>query len=71
LIAIPEGFEAGAIAERARKLCPAIPITARAHSDAEVTHLERIGVNEVVLGEREIADTMLRLCVGRLVPRVG
>lgn len=61
LIAISEGFEAGAIAQRAREMNPGVAIIARAHSDAEVTHLRALGVDHVVLGEREIADRMLGL----------
>lgn len=61
LIAIPEGFEGGAIAERARALNRELLIFARAHSDAEVTHLKRLGANQVILGEREIADRLLFL----------
>jgi monovalent cation:H+ antiporter-2, CPA2 family len=36
-----------------------IRIIARAHFDAAVDHLERLGANIVVMGEREIARTML------------
>ncbi|HVI98550.1 MAG TPA: YbaL family putative K(+) efflux transporter [Sphingomonas sp.] len=61
MLAIPEGFEAGAIAQRARAINPAIRIIARAHSDAQVAHLEGLGVAEIVMGEREIAAQMLRL----------
>ena len=61
LIAIPEGFEAGAIFQRAQKLNPDLRVIARAHSDAEVEHLERLGVPDVVMGEREIAARMLSL----------
>lgn len=61
LIAIPEGFEAGAILQHARKLNPAIRVISRAHSDAEVDYLERLGVSEIVMGEREIANRMLSL----------
>lgn len=61
LIAIPEGFEAGGIAARARAVNPVIQIIARAHSDAEVAHLTRQGSDSVVMGEREIARRMLEL----------
>lgn len=61
MIAIPEGFEAGQIADRARKLNPDLRILARAHSDAEVDHLTRLGVGHVIMGEREIAAKMLEL----------
>lgn len=61
IIAIPEGFEGGAIADRARQMNPELMILARAHSDDEVRHLERLGVNHVVMGEREIAGRLLEL----------
>jgi CPA2 family monovalent cation:H+ antiporter-2 len=65
LIAIPEGFEAGAIAQRARTLHPKLRVIARAHSDAEVAHLIALGVPDVVMGEREIATRMLALSAAR------
>jgi CPA2 family monovalent cation:H+ antiporter-2 len=61
IIAIPEGFEAGAIAQRARELNAELKIYARAHSDAEVEHLTRLGVDRVVMGEREIAYRLIDL----------
>jgi monovalent cation:H+ antiporter-2, CPA2 family len=62
LIAVPEGFEGGAIHEHARHLNPNIQVIARAHSDAEVAHLEGLGVPHIVMGERELAAKMLLLC---------
>ncbi|EQB06365.1 YbaL family putative K(+) efflux transporter [Sphingobium indicum] len=62
LIAVPEGFEGGAIHEHARHLNPDLQVIARAHSDAEVRHLEGLGVPHVVMGERELAARMLALC---------
>ncbi|SCW39473.1 monovalent cation:H+ antiporter-2, CPA2 family [Sphingobium faniae] len=62
LIAVPEGFEAGAIHQHAYHLNPAIQVIARAHSDAEAVHLEGLGVPYVVMGERELASRMLVLC---------
>ena len=61
LIAIPEGFEGGVVAERARAINPELPIIARAHSDAEVEHLHRLGANHVVLGEQETAAGMVKI----------
>ncbi|HEY6816688.1 MAG TPA: YbaL family putative K(+) efflux transporter [Croceibacterium sp.] len=61
VIAIPEGFEAGAIAQRAQQMHPGLTILARAHSDDEVAHLQQRGVQHVVMGEREIAARMLGL----------
>ena len=42
-VAIPESFEAGQVCEQARRDNPALPIVARAHSDAEVEHLTECG----------------------------
>ncbi|MGE0775276.1 MAG: YbaL family putative K(+) efflux transporter [Sphingomonadaceae bacterium] len=64
LVAIPEGFEAGAVFERAREVNPKLRVIARAHSDAEVEHLERLGAVDVVMGEREIAAKMLAISIG-------
>jgi CPA2 family monovalent cation:H+ antiporter-2 len=61
LIAIPEGFEGGVVAERARALSSELPIIARAHSEAEVEFLSRLGANHVVMGERETAAKMILL----------
>jgi monovalent cation:H+ antiporter-2, CPA2 family len=61
LVAIPDAFEAGQIIEQARAVNPRIEIVARAHFDAEVEHLLQHGANTVVMGEREIARTMLEL----------
>ncbi len=61
LLAIPGGFEAGAIAQNALALNPSLQIIARAHSDEEVAYLEKIGANHVIMGEREIATRMISL----------
>ena len=59
LIAIPEGFEAGGIAEIAKKLNPAIKVIARAHSKDEVKHLLAHGADRVIVGEEEIARQLV------------
>ena len=58
-VTVPEAFEAGQVVEQARALNPALEITARAHSDAAVEHLERLGANHIVMSEREVARRML------------
>ncbi len=63
-IAIPNGFEAGQIAEQARAANPRLDIIARAHSDAEVEHLGKCGANHIIMGEREIARGMLEHALG-------
>jgi CPA2 family monovalent cation:H+ antiporter-2 len=59
LVAIPNAFEAGQIVEQARAANPGLEIIARAHFDAEVEHLMRHGADAVIMGEREIARSML------------
>ena len=59
VIAIPDAFEAGQIVAQARAARPDITVIARAHFDPEVTHLTRLGAGVVVMGEEEIARSML------------
>jgi CPA2 family monovalent cation:H+ antiporter-2 len=61
LLTIPNGYEAGEIVASAREKCPHIEIIARAHYDDEVEYITERGANQVVMGEREIANTMLTL----------
>jgi CPA2 family monovalent cation:H+ antiporter-2 len=58
LITIPQAFEAGQILEQARAQNPLLKILARAHSDAEVEYLTKLGATRTVMGEREIARVM-------------
>jgi CPA2 family monovalent cation:H+ antiporter-2 len=58
-VAIPGVFEAGQIVQQSRRLNPDLRIVARAHFDAEVEHLSRLGADLVIMGEREIAQAML------------
>jgi CPA2 family monovalent cation:H+ antiporter-2 len=64
LLAIPEGFEAGGIAQVARELKADLSIIARAHSREEVKHLLAHGANRVIMGEEEIARQMIRAVSG-------
>lgn len=59
LITIPNGYEAGEIVATIRSRCPNIEIIARAHYDDEVAYIMEHGANVVVMGEREIANSML------------
>lgn len=63
--AIPNVFEAGQVIERARALNSSIEVLARAHSDAEVEHLQRHGAEVVIMGEREIARRMIEYATER------
>jgi CPA2 family monovalent cation:H+ antiporter-2 len=69
--AIPNPFEASTLIEAAKAANPDLRIIARAHSDAEVEHLQRYGATQIVLGEREIAREMAaRLLAGDGLPSV-
>ena len=59
LVAIPDAFEGGQVVQQARAINPSLPIIARAHSEEEIGHLKRHGANIVVMGEHEIAKSML------------
>jgi monovalent cation:H+ antiporter-2, CPA2 family len=59
VIAIPNAFEAGRIVKHARAANPDITIVARAHSDAEISHLRELGADAVIMGERQIALEMI------------
>jgi CPA2 family monovalent cation:H+ antiporter-2 len=64
-VAIPDAFEAGQIVEQARKARAGLEIVARAHFDAEVEYLQKLGANQVIMGEREIAQAMLAYAAER------
>jgi CPA2 family monovalent cation:H+ antiporter-2 len=64
-VTVPEPFEAGQAVQQARSANPALDILARAHSNAAVEHLSKLGANLVVLGESEIADRMIERAQGR------
>lgn len=59
-VAIPDGFEAGQIVEQARRINPELTIVARAHTEAEMEHLTRLGATQTVMGERELGRAMTR-----------
>ncbi len=61
LLTIPNGYEAGEIVTAAREKRPTIDIIARAHYDDEVIYISERGADRVVMGEREIAKSMLNL----------
>jgi len=66
--AIPNPFESGNLIERAREANPALDIIARAHSDAEVDYLSKLGANKIIMGEREIARGISEHIVARTNP---
>jgi CPA2 family monovalent cation:H+ antiporter-2 len=64
--AIPNPFESGNLIEHARAANPDLDIIARAHSDAEVEYLTKLGANRIIMGEREIARGISEHIVGRI-----
>jgi CPA2 family monovalent cation:H+ antiporter-2 len=70
MVAIPDAFEGGQVVEQARELNAALPIVARAHSEAEIEHLKKHGATHVVMSEHEIAKAMLAAVpIARGAPR--
>ncbi|GAB7193734.1 hypothetical protein OS31_10400 [Dickeya oryzae] len=61
LLTIPNGYETGEIVAAARARRPDLKIIARAHYDDEVTYITEHGADHVVMGEREIAETMITM----------
>ncbi|MGK3142665.1 YbaL family putative K(+) efflux transporter [Pantoea sp. C2G6] len=61
LLTIPNGYEAGEVVTAARERHPDIEIIARAHYDDEVEYIMERGATRVVMGEREIASSMLNI----------
>jgi monovalent cation:H+ antiporter-2, CPA2 family len=58
-VAIPNGFEAGQIVQKAKAVNPALTIVARAHSDDEAEYLRRLGASKIIMSERELALAMV------------
>ena len=59
LVAIADAFEVGEVVQQARAVNPTLPIIARAHFEEEIGELKRHGATVVVMGEHEIAKSML------------
>jgi CPA2 family monovalent cation:H+ antiporter-2 len=58
-VAIPNAFEAGQYVQQARAANAALQIIARAHTDAEVEHLQSLGADITIMAERETARAMV------------
>jgi CPA2 family monovalent cation:H+ antiporter-2 len=67
LVATAESFQTRSAVQEARKVNPQIVIIVRTHSEADRIALGQDGADQVLVGERELARTMLRqvlLCLG-------
>ncbi|URQ61810.1 Kef family K(+) transporter [Pantoea alhagi] len=69
LMSIPNGYEAGEIIAAAREKHPHLEIIARAHYDDEVHYILERGADNVIMGEREIANSMLAMLKAGLETR--
>lgn len=69
LLTIPNGYESGEIVTTAREKFNDIEIIARAHYDDEVEYIMARGATRVVMGEREIASSMLRMLEAEIAER--
>jgi CPA2 family monovalent cation:H+ antiporter-2 len=70
IIATAEGYQTRRILELARELQPQIDTAVRTQSEAEVAHLEQMGVGIAIMGERELAFGLMDYGLRRLgVPR--
>ncbi len=56
---MPDAFDGGQIVAQARRRNAALPIVARAHSEAEIEHLKKHGASAVIMGGHEIAKAMI------------
>jgi CPA2 family monovalent cation:H+ antiporter-2 len=61
VLAIPQPLEAGEAIAKLRALNPELTVLARAHSEAEVTHLLAHGADGAVLAERELAHSLAEM----------
>jgi CPA2 family monovalent cation:H+ antiporter-2 len=59
IVAAPRGFLTQRIIELARQSNPRIRIAIRTHSADELEHFERIGIDAAIMGETELAFSLL------------
>jgi CPA2 family monovalent cation:H+ antiporter-2 len=67
-VAVPNAFEAGQIVQQARAVNPRLHIVARAHLDAEVDYLRKLGADIIIMGEREIGRAMAENAMAPAIP---
>lgn len=65
VIAIPDALVTRQLVDYLRGHVPSLDIVARTHSDSEQAELQRRGVGEAVVGERELAVEMARFSLAR------
>lgn len=59
LLTVPNGYEAGEIVAATRQKYPTMEIVVRAHYDDEVAYIRQRGATQIIMGEEEIANSML------------
>jgi CPA2 family monovalent cation:H+ antiporter-2 len=71
VVAIPDALKIRSLVALARALNPAIEVLARAHSDEETEMLRQAGMDEVFMGEHELASAMTRGVLERAAAPAG
>ena len=66
VIATPDPFQGRRILELARRVNPRIDTVVRTHREGELSYLERQGVGMAVMGERELALSMMNYALRSL-----
>ena len=59
LVTVPNGLEAGAVVEKARKHAPTAKILVRTHYEEEIDFLLERGADRAIWGEKEMANLMV------------
>jgi monovalent cation:H+ antiporter-2, CPA2 family len=66
VVAVPDGFQARRILDRAREVRPGIDAVVRAHSEGELARLRKRDVGLALMGERELALGMVEYALRAL-----
>jgi CPA2 family monovalent cation:H+ antiporter-2 len=66
IVTAPEPIRARLIVDEARKLRADVPIVVRVHSESDMKMFQKLKVDRVLLGERELAFGMARFALGLL-----
>jgi monovalent cation:H+ antiporter-2, CPA2 family len=71
VVAVPDGFQARRVLDRAREASPGVDAVVRAHGEGELARLRERGVGLALMGERELALGMVEYALRALGLREG
>jgi len=66
IVTAPEPIRARLVVDEARRLRPDIPIVVRVHTEADQQMFRKLGVQRILLGERELAFGMARYAIASM-----